>query len=195
MSPDGFCMKCHRPVIEANWSDDDDYYDSGGYRDKTQAIDMDGEDEFMGDGKTRVVDSDDHGSISSSERTTYGEISAITSGGPQERDPRLMKGPKLIGWLASFSYDPHGRAYTLHEGRNAIGRGEDMEIQIEYDKDISRRHGIITYRDGRLTLTDDHTQNGTKLNETYIDGGVPMEIKDKDKIDIGMTRFTVYLID
>lgn len=193
VSLDGFCMNCHHPVAGGGGDEQPTTFDYGQPGEEYGKAEGGGG--YSPDGGTVIVAGAYNASGGSDAGTTYVEKSAIALGGVGQDDPRLPKGPKLIGWLVSFSYDPHGKDYRLHEGRTAIGRDQDMEVQIDYDNDISRRHCIIMYREGRLTLTDDFSQNGTKLNGKFIDGGVPMELSDRDQIDLGITRFTVYLVD
>jgi len=110
-------------------------------------------------------------------------------------DPRLAEGAKLIGWLVSFSQDPRGLDYRLCQGRNAIGKNPECEILIDYDERVSGRHAVIVCRGENLTITDDFSQNGTLLNGEHLVGSQPASLKDKDKIRIGRTEFSVYLID
>jgi hypothetical protein len=112
-----------------------------------------------------------------------------------EADPRLLEGAKIIGWLVSFSHDPRGLDYRLHQGRTCIGSDLNSEIHIDYDTRVSSRHAVIIFRGDKLKITDDYSQNGTLLNGKYLDGGAPTDLADKDVIQIGRTEFTVYLID
>ena len=52
----------------------------------------------------------------------------------------------VVGWLACIDGSRRGQSFTLYEGKNFIGRGDDMDVQILGDMGISRHnHACIAY--------------------------------------------------
>jgi pSer/pThr/pTyr-binding forkhead associated (FHA) protein len=66
-----------------------------------------------------------------------------------------------------------------------IGRAPTATLVIP-DAQVSRLHARIDYIDGTLAVRDLDSRNGTLVNARPIDG--PVELRDGDEIDIGMTR-------
>lgn len=52
----------------------------------------------------------------------------------------------VVGWLACIDGTRKGQSFALHAGKNFIGRGDDMDVQILGDLDVSRNnHACIAY--------------------------------------------------
>ena len=52
----------------------------------------------------------------------------------------------VVGWLACIEGPRMGQSFVLHEGKNFIGRGDDMDVQILGDMKVSRtNHACIAY--------------------------------------------------
>ena len=52
----------------------------------------------------------------------------------------------VCGWLACIDGARKGQSFVLHAGKNFIGRGDDMDVQILGDLQIARRnHAVIAY--------------------------------------------------
>jgi len=66
-----------------------------------------------------------------------------------------------------------------------IGRAPAATLVIP-DAQVSRLHARIDFIDGTLAVRDLDSRNGTLVNARPIDG--PVELRDGDEIDIGMTR-------
>lgn len=63
-----------------------------------------------------------------------------------EGQPALTEAEYVCGWLVCVKGPDKGRAYTIHAGRNFIGSGDAMDIQIQGDSRISRKnHAVISY--------------------------------------------------
>jgi serine phosphatase RsbU (regulator of sigma subunit) len=66
--------------------------------------------------------------------------------------------------------------FELRPGRNVVGRSIGTDLHIP-DATISRRHAELTLKDGRLTLRDLNSLNGTQVNgedldeETHLSSG------------------------
>jgi len=72
------------------------------------------------------------------------------------------------------------RVYRLKRGENLIGRDGDVVIDFT---GVSRRHAIIRSGDGRWTLEDLGSKNGTFNNDVRVTGSV--ELQDGDRIRLG----------
>ena len=72
----------------------------------------------------------------------------------------------------------------LHQGV-LLGRGTDADVRI-LDETASRRHARITEADGRVTLTDLGSANGTRLNDERVTK--PAALFEGDIISIGGVR-------
>lgn len=83
-----------------------------------------------------------------------------------------------------------GMDYKIHDGKNFVGRGDDMDIQILGDNEINRRnHTVIVYdRKKRNTVI----LPGDSAGLAYLNGEavyVPTDLKPYDTIELGKSRF------
>ena len=69
----------------------------------------------------------------------------------------------------------------LQEGKTTIGRNSENDIVLD-NADISRFHAMIIIQEGRYSIEDLNSANGTFLNESRIQGR--QSLSDKDKIQI-----------
>jgi hypothetical protein len=76
-----------------------------------------------------------------------------------------------------------GHRWTLANDEMMIGRGNDADIILP-ERQVSRYHSKIHYRDGRYLLEDLDSKNGTFLNGHQVTGTVP--IQDGDEIQIAL---------
>ena len=87
--------------------------------------------------------------------------------------------------LVSFSFGGAGRAYSLLvferdaswsvqlpvEGTLRIGRGPDADLRLS-DRGVSARHAAIALVDGRVTVQDLGSTNGTRVNGKQVERAV-----------------------
>jgi pSer/pThr/pTyr-binding forkhead associated (FHA) protein len=87
---------------------------------------------------------------------------------------------------------PAGLASCVYPSRFpfVIGRGRDCDLRL-FDPALSRRHCVLELRDGRLTVEDLDTRNGTEVNGGRITG--PRPLADGDLLWVGGEVFTVRL--
>ncbi len=78
-----------------------------------------------------------------------------------------------------------GDQFTLHEGRNIIGRAREANVLL-FDKQTSREHCVIVKKGRHYSVQDLGSRNGTFLNKKKL-GDHPQSIKAGDKIKIGKT--------
>ena len=105
----------------------------------------------------------------------------------KENTPRSTR--KLMGWIVSFTNDPMGKDYKIHEGRNFLGTNNKSDITINGDQSISGNHGLILCKKEKFWLRDEMSSNGTFLNGKELDPNESPELKDGDSIKIGATDF------
>jgi len=91
---------------------------------------------------------------------------------------------KLVSKDGAYSFD-------IHDGTNTIGRREaDNDIVIS-DPYCSGRHADLTFGDGKFTITDVGSTNGTMINGVKLDANVPRDLVPGDEITLGRTVFTI----
>lgn len=96
----------------------------------------------------------------------------------------------VCGWLVCVAGARVGMDYKIHDGKNFIGRGDEMDIQILGDNAINRRnHAIIVY--------DSKNRNfmllpGDSEGLVYLGGDavyLPSPVKPYDTIELGKSKF------
>lgn len=134
-----------------------------------------------GEGKTRVV--------TPGVRRQPKEAAASA----QEEDP--MADPP-VGWLVVVRGPGKGRALTLGNGMNAIGRSDECRVRVDFgDDNISRtNHARIVYEPRQRRWLLNH---GDGTNLTYLNGEVVMstvELQSGADIQLGETtlRFQAF---
>ena len=81
--------------------------------------------------------------------------------------------------------------FDLHDGTNTLGRREgDNEIVIP-DPYCSGRHADLSFADGKITLTDVGSTNGTLVNGVKLEIDAPRELAEGDEITLGRTVFVL----
>ncbi|MBK8941238.1 MAG: FHA domain-containing protein [Polyangiaceae bacterium] len=101
----------------------------------------------------------------------------------------------LAGFLVSFQDDALGKFWPLYQGRNLVGRaetGQEVDVPIGHGT-TSTNHATIDAENGRLTLSDLGSTNGTFHNEEAIGFQGRRELRDGDKIRFG--GFSVIVIN
>jgi len=96
-----------------------------------------------------------------------------------------------------------GQEFPLEDGKNLIGRwdpetGSFPEVDLEQDDPeakISRKHAMIIIENGKITIEDIGSLNGTYVNRgNRLIPGTPIELKTGDEIIIGKT-FLKLIVD
>jgi pSer/pThr/pTyr-binding forkhead associated (FHA) protein len=78
--------------------------------------------------------------------------------------------------------------YELTEEQSAIGRAESCALQFLHDPLLSRVHcTVIRQTDGSFALVDEHSKNGTLLNDQPVPTAEGVPLADEDRITIGKT--------
>lgn len=83
----------------------------------------------------------------------------------------------------------HESTVTLHEGETlSFGRSEKNNVVLN-NRYVSREHFSVGWTDGRLTIKDGGSLNGTRLNGKYIRR--PMSLRVGDRIDLSRVKIFV----
>ena len=108
----------------------------------------------------------------------YAFVAELEDTAADER-PRKLEPPAC--WLISAT-----RTLPLYEGAQIIGRDETADVRLDSPK-VSRRHARIAVRQGRATVEDLGSKNGTFVGSTRI--GTPTLLDDGDELKIGRFAF------
>jgi hypothetical protein len=120
----------------------------------------------------------------------YGQQQGYGQGGYQQggdpyaqqgyAPPAVQTGPRQLN--ASLQLDDgSNRTYSLKQGGNVVGRGQDADFRLP-DTGVSRRHLEITWDGQSATLADLGSTNGTTVNGTPVQ---TWQLADGDVIRIG----------
>ena len=94
----------------------------------------------------------------------------------------------VCGWLACIDGPRMGQSFVLHEGKNFIGRGDDMDVQILGDLGVSRgNHACIAYdpKNRQFILIPGDSDGIVYLENKSIFHAA--ELMDMNRIQIGNT--------
>lgn len=95
----------------------------------------------------------------------------------------------VCGWLVVTEGDHKGESFVIHSEKNGIGRGSQFDINLSFDKAISKEGDAVVTYDSRgkkffITLS-------AGKNNVYHNGNLlltPEEVKDYDVIEVGATK-------
>ena len=79
-----------------------------------------------------------------------------------------------------------GETFLPQGDRTTIGRSPDCPIFLD-DVTVSRRHAVLVEQDGRWSIEDQGSLNGTFVNRRRVDSA---DLSDGDEIQIGKYRLT-----
>ena len=96
----------------------------------------------------------------------------------------------VCGWLVCIQGARVGKDYRIHNGKNFVGRGDDLDIQILGDNEINRRnHAVIVYDQKKRNTV---ILPGDSAGLAYLRGEavyVPAQLNPYDTIEMGKSRF------
>jgi hypothetical protein len=104
----------------------------------------------------------------------------------------------LAALLVSYETNPLGQAWMLHQGSNLVGRagavaGADLELP---HATVSSKHALfmVSAHPGRVVITDFGSTNGTFVNDTALTAHEPRELRDGDRVRLGLFPVIVKII-
>jgi predicted component of type VI protein secretion system len=93
-----------------------------------------------------------------------------------------------------------GAEYLLLAGPSIIGRGGEGPVDVDLEDQepeggvwLSRRHALVHWRQGRLTITDLHSAHGTLVNSIRVPAGQEHLLHDQDILQIGSIHLRVLM--
>lgn len=105
-----------------------------------------------------------------------------------EPEPALAEAEYVCGWLVCIKGPDKGRSYPIHAGRNFIGSGSAMDIQIQRDGRIRNNHAVISYDPGSREVL---LLPGSSSGMVYLQGKAlyePSQLEAFQEIDLGNSR-------
>ena len=130
----------------------------------------------------RVSAMDDGKTMGYFNAMTQNNSSADLDDAPQVVEP-------VVGWLVAISGAHLGESFSLHVGKNTIGRNENNKVVLRLDKSVSRvNHATIIYEPKKreFYLQSGNSEGLAYLNDTFINGMQPIGIKDV--VEVGSTK-------
>ena len=117
--------------------------------------------------------------VVTADRAHYDRV--IATGGP---DAAAMSFPS---YCPDRSFRLTGPEMRI--GRRSVSRGLNPEIDLgaqPADPGISRMHAVLTAQPGGgWAVVDVGSENGTIVNNSEIPTGVPVQLRDGDRINLG----------
>ncbi len=85
--------------------------------------------------------------------------------------------------------------YPIYEGHNFIGRADEKPVDIDLDDQeppdrvwSSRQHALVTFEEGKLSVEDLNSANGTFVNRVRIYPGQKRDLAVGDVLQIGTVQ-------
>ncbi|MFY9314065.1 MAG: GGDEF domain-containing protein [Burkholderiales bacterium] len=105
----------------------------------------------------------------------------------------LQEGTRNRALLLVLSGPAVGQIFTIGPHASILGRGAGNEACIQ-DPEISRRHARIALTEGRFTIVDLDSANGTYVNGARVEAETPLQ--DPDRVQLGpLTVLKFSLLD
>jgi FHA domain/zinc-ribbon domain len=104
----------------------------------------------------------------------------------------------LSGILVSFESNPLGQFWPLFQGPNLVGRlgaGVGADIELPHAT-VSSRHALLSAaaHPGRIVIADQGSTNGTFVNETPLAQDQPRELRDGDRVRLGLYSLLIKIL-
>ncbi|EMI44391.1 FHA domain-containing protein [Rhodopirellula sp. SWK7] len=90
--------------------------------------------------------------------------------------------------------DQRGEVIHIEEGKTLLGRSSKCQIHLP-TPDISRQHCVLVRTETQLFVYDLDSRNGTKVNRQAIESQRPVELRHRDKLQVGRWKFRFLIKD
>jgi hypothetical protein len=126
-------------------------------------------------------------------------VSPVLPGGPAplQSQPSVLS-PDAQPRLLVLRGQKRNEEYPLFEGLNFIGRADEKPVDIDLEDQeppdrvwCSRQHACVKFEDGKLTVEDLNSSNGTFVNRARLYPGQPKPLAVGDVIQIGNVHMKV----
>ena len=125
-----------------------------------------------------------------------GEIKPEAAPAPAPASTPAAGGAPFKAKLSMVRGGRKGQEFPLEDGKNLIGRwdpdtGSFPEVDLDADDPeakISRKHAMLIIENGKITIEDTGSLNGTYVNRGQrLAPGLPVDLKSGDEVIIGKT--------
>lgn len=116
------------------------------------------------------------------------DTTAVLSGEQEALKRELARAREQAACFIIIRGHPQGHRFSLAAPEMIIGRDESAALVVS-DPSISRKHAKITQAEGRVTLTDLASSNGSFVNDTKLEPGTSVVLMKEDMIKLGNTIF------
>lgn len=96
---------------------------------------------------------------------------------------------EVRGWLVCLEGSKRGVDFKIRAEKNTIGRGQENDINLDFDSTISKGvNAVIAYdnRNNKFYLYQNASKNNIYFNNQLL--LMPVELKDYDVLEIGETK-------
>lgn len=90
--------------------------------------------------------------------------------------------------------DQRGEVIHIEEGKTLLGRSSKCQIHLP-TPDISRQHCVLVRTKTQLFVYDLESRNGTKVNRQAIERKKAVELRHRDKLQVGRWKFRFLIKD
>jgi len=104
--------------------------------------------------------------------------------GPPGVEPGLRK---IVAVLVTYTWRADGQVFPVREGRNYVGSGEDCDVRLTSDPQMSSHHSTIIYRGKDFWIDDEKSMNGTLVNGESVEE--KQRLEDHSVIKTGATAW------
>lgn len=115
-------------------------------------------------------------------RTVYGYGYAFAGSAVDVDSPEPAPAPSAAPGLSAYAVRVSGCEVVLQQGENLVGRARDCAVFIDSPQ-VSRHHARILIEDGRVTLADLGSKNGTFLRGRRLEA--PAALTSGDEVRVG----------
>src|ERR1700712_2530407 len=107
------------------------------------------------------------------------EKTAVISGDQETLKRELQKAKEQAACLIIIRGQPQGHRFFLTQPEMIIGRDANADI-VASDQSISRKHAKIEQTDGKVTITDLGSSNGTFINDIKLEPAASSFLEKED---------------
>ena len=117
-----------------------------------------------------------------------GEKTAVLRGDQETLNKEIQKAKEQEACLIIIRGTPQGHRFFLTQEEMSIGRDPTADISV-IDQGISRKHAKLFKNDGKVTIEDNGSQNGTYINDKKLEKGQRSILAKEDMIKLGNSIF------
>ncbi len=124
----------------------------------------------------------------STDKTDPSDKTTVLQGEQQTLERELLKAKEQEACLIIIRGTPQGHRFFLTAAEMTIGRDPTVEISVA-DQSISRKHALISKKEGKVFITDMGSSNGTFINDKKMSNGEVLALAKEDMIKLGNSIF------